>query len=144
MLSTVIIYLYDQQFLHNMYLSILSLYRETSLYKYAITSSHISVFEQKQGEIIVISILNNYFLALEADSFILFDFSLYSCLSFVLLSKLYVVYAIKFQISNCSMCYTSHYRGWLCLMATSRQPAHFEISHLFLSALSVMRNKEKL
>merc|ERR1712088_138159 len=34
--------------------------------------------------------------------------------------------------------------GWLCLMATSRQPAHFEISHLFLSALSVMRNKEKL
>ena len=142
MLSTVIIYLYDQQFYHNMYLSILSLYRETSLYKYAITSSHISVFEQKQGEIIVISI--SYFSVLEENYYILFDFSLYSCLSFVLLSKLYVVYAIKFQISNCSMCYTSHYRGWLYLMATSRQPAHFEISHLFLSALSVMRNKEKL
>ena len=47
MLSTVIFYLYDQQFYHNMYLSILSLYRESSLYKYAITSSHISVFEQK-------------------------------------------------------------------------------------------------
>ena len=39
---------------------------------------------------------------------------------------------------------TSYYRGWLCLMATSWQRAHFEISQWFLSALSVFGNKEKL
>ena len=65
----------------------------------------------------------------------------YSCLYLCFFFNLYVACKIKWTISNRATWYTSHYRGWLYLMA---ERASTLISHFFLGLVCLgERNDER-